>query len=149
MCQFETFKDETTILMIHQDTFTVARLKKLVQNQLSERFSQSFYIRNERTLRINDFFNPDLDLFDEELQISINDFQLRFPPEGLECQLLNFETKEWETGKLRILADVKMIWKKDPNPPTVEINKVTLEFAPEQPTFEYESPLDEIINSFS
>ncbi len=146
MDKFETLNDETTILMIEQDTFTVARFKELIQNQLYQRLSQSFKNRNDLVISINHFLNPDLDIVNEELQISINNCQLGFPPEGLECKLLNLETKEWQTGKLRIIADVKTLVGESSN---VEINKVTLEFASEQPTFEAESSLDEIINSFS
>ena len=151
MDKFETLNDETTILMLNQDTLTVARLKKIVQNQLYKRLSSSYYHPDgSRNIKIVDYFYPDLTILDEELKISMNDFQLRFPPEGLECKRLNFE-KEWQTGKLRILADVKILEDEssDEESRNVEINQMTIEFASDQPTFEYESPLDEIRNSFS
>ncbi len=150
MDKFEPLNDETTILMLHQDTLTVARWKKLIQNRLGEQLSKAYY-GSTGYIRIAYFFYPHLalfDEFDEEVKISIKDVQLRFPPEGQECKLLNFKTKEWETGKLRILANVKIIWDNS-EPSNIEINKVILEFAPEHPSFEYESPLDEIRNSFS
>ena len=155
MDKFETLNDETAILMLNQDTLTVARLKKLIQNQLYERLSRSYYSQGEgRNIIVSDYFCPDLTLLDEELKISMNDFQLQFPPEGQECKRLNFETKEWQTGKLRILADVKILGDEssDEESINVEINQMTIEFASDSPTFEYESSesessLDEIRNS--
>ena len=150
MYKFETLNDETAILMLNQDTLTVYRWKNLIQNQLYEKLSRSYESRG-RTIKISYFFYPELNLFDEDVEIDIKEIQLRFPPVGLKCQLLNFKTKQWQTGKIRILADVKMIWEKNRhlNFSNVEINKVTLEFASDQPTFGAESPLDEIRNSFS
>ncbi len=89
MNKFETLNDETSILMLHQDTLTVDRFKKLIQNQLKERFSRKFYNKKEgRDIIFSDFFPPDLTLLDEELQMSLSNFQVQFPIEGKECKRL-------------------------------------------------------------
>lgn len=141
MDKFETLKDETSILMINQDTFTVARLTDLVSKKLQHQLAKKHgNVQNSiAILLFQDFY-----IIEGEVSFDLKDIQLRFPAEGKECKLLNFETKEWEIGKLRIFADVKITGYPNFG---VKINQVTVEFAPEKPTFEYESPLDEIRNS--
>ncbi len=141
MDKFETLNDETAILMINLDTFTVARLTDLVSKKLRQQLAKTYGNEKNSIARL---LLQDFPIIEGEVSFDLKDIQLRFPAEGKECKRLNFETKEWEIGKLRIFADVKITGYPHFG---AQINQVTLEFAPDQPIFEYESPLDEIRNS--
>jgi hypothetical protein len=133
MSQFQLLDDDTAILMINQDTFTVARLKELIE----QKFSRKFYHSIEKTgYTLQSYFNQGLVLIEEQnVKISMSDFQMTFPTDGMECQLLDFNTKQWKTGKLKIFVDVQA----GGSPP-----KIKLEFAPDEPPLsDIETSLDE------
>ncbi|MEL7034061.1 MAG: KGK domain-containing protein [Cyanobacteria bacterium J06592_8] len=64
----------------------------------------------------------------------------------MNCQLLNLNTKEWQSRKLRIFADIKVVPPSSyANNTTAEINEIQLEFATDEPpTSDIETSLDEI-----
>ena len=143
MSQFELLNDDTAILMINQDTFTVARLKELASNKLN-----SYLTKKYSNISIVDLFcNSHLSIVESEVQISMNDIQLIFPTDGMECQLLNFDTRQWTAGKIKIIADVKFSYRVSGNKGSniVKINELKLEFAPDEPPLsDIDKSLDEL-----
>ncbi|MEB3283112.1 MAG: KGK domain-containing protein [Lyngbya sp.] len=135
MSQFELLNDDTAILMINRDTFTVARLKQLIEQKFSRKFSH----RIENTgFTLQSYFGQGLVIIEEQnVRISMSDFQITFPTEGMECQLLDFNTKQWKTGKLKIFIDVKL--------GSNGREEIKLEFAPDEPPLsDIDKSLDEL-----
>ena len=139
MSQFELLNDDAAILMINRDTFTVARFKELVSQKLHQKLVQNPG-NNQRNFASN--FWRDLLINEEAVNISMKDIQFTFPTEGMTCQLLNLNTKEWDLGKLRIFADVKIT--ANGGHFSAKINELKLEFAPDEPPpSDIETSLDE------
>ncbi|MDY7021619.1 MAG: KGK domain-containing protein [Cyanobacteriota bacterium] len=90
MSQFELLDDDTTILMINQDTFTVARLKELISKKLRKKLLNR---PENKQKNIAENFRNDLSINEESVSISMKNIQLKFPTEGMDCQLLNLNTK--------------------------------------------------------
>ena len=133
MSQFQLLDDDTAILMINQDTFTVARLKELI----SQKFRQKFYGSIENTrYSIGSYFSEGLVLVKEQnVKIPMSKFQMIFPTDGIECKLLDFNTKQWKTGILKIFVDLQAGSVND---------EIKLEFAPDEPPLsDIETSLDE------
>ncbi len=136
MSQFQFLDDDTAILMINQDTFTVARLRQLISQKLYQKLVQTPSNSNA-TLA---YYLSDEALFlnDRAISISMQNIQFTFPTEGMDCKLLNLNTKEWQLGQLRIFADITIISY------NVKINELKLEFAPDEPPLsDIETSLDE------
>ncbi|EAW36987.1 KGK domain-containing protein [Lyngbya sp. PCC 8106] len=144
MSQFELLNDDTTILMIYQDTFTVARLKELISYKLYRKFTDS--PENTRRSSFASSLRNSLVLIEEQnVRINMDNFQFTFPTDGMECKLLDFYTKQWKTGKLKIFTDVQVIPSGTHGYDTsVKINELKLEFAPDEPPLsDIETSLDE------
>lgn len=142
MSQFKLLNDDTAILMIYQDTFTVGRLKQLISQKLYQKLVQ----KPENNLRnFASNFRQDLFLNEQAVSISMKDIQFTFPTEGMDCKLLNLNTKEWQLGKLRIFADIQVVPSgTHGNDTSVKINELKLEFAPDEPPLsDIETSLDE------
>ncbi|MEL7034062.1 MAG: hypothetical protein AAFO04_00355 [Cyanobacteria bacterium J06592_8] len=76
MSQFELLDDDTTILMINQDTFTVARLKELISKKLRQKLLNRPE-NKQKTIAEN--FRNDLSINEESVSISMKNIQLKFP----------------------------------------------------------------------
>jgi hypothetical protein len=136
MSQFQLLDDDTAILMINQDTFTVGRLKQLISQKLYQKLVQS--PGNNQQYLAWYFRYEGLFLNEKAISISMQNIQFTFPSEGMNCQLLNLNTKEWQLGKLRIFADITIISS------DIKINELKLEFAPDEPPLsDIETSLDE------
>ncbi|ERT06167.1 KGK domain protein [Lyngbya aestuarii BL J] len=144
MSQFELLNDDTAILMIYQDTFTVARLKELASNKLNSYLTKKY---GNSGISLTDLFcNSNLSIIESEVKISMNDIQLIFPTDGIECKLLNFDTRQWTAGKIKIIADVKFSssFLGNDHYRNVKINELKLEFATDEPPLsDIETSLDE------
>ncbi|MFZ1025201.1 MAG: KGK domain-containing protein [Limnoraphis robusta] len=140
MSQFQLLDDDTAILMINQDTFTVARLKQLISKKLYQKLVEK---PGNTSYSIQSSFLQGLIIGEEQnVKISMSNFQFTFPTEGMDCKLLNLNTKEWELGKLRIFSDVKIT--NNGGNINAKINELKLEFATDEPPLsDIETSLDE------
>jgi hypothetical protein len=93
------------LVMINKDTFTVERLKELVDKKLKTKLETPF-INN---LTIATQLRPLLSIIEGELHISLDEMKWTFPETGIESQLLRIGSQSWITGKLRIQASIKLI----------------------------------------
>ena len=135
--RFEPLHCDTDLLMIDKDTFTVERLKELLEKQMSKKFAEMKKEEiNKQTFYHKSLFDhlssPNISIIQNYLDFYLTDIVLIFPPEGREASLLKLGSSGWQTGKMRVKARVS----------GREIQP-ELEFCYDEP-LEPESPLDDI-----
>ena len=118
------------VVLFEKDTFKVSRLKELMIREVRKKFQMNIY----------DFENKCRGLFIPQFlkTITIGEENLNFDYIKFEntrdCQILQINNKGWHKGKLNIEICIS---------PDNKLDKVNLEFFPEQP-LKAESPLDDI-----
>lgn len=135
--EFYRLSEDDDVLLFDSDTFTVAKLKDLIKNEMKVRFLEKFIAQ-----KINDLqYVIKRELFHIKSLPSgpsgswwLTEIQLNSFPR--ECKLLKVGSQGWEKGKIRILTYIE----EEEVPAVIEVN---LEFCPDKPD-ESLSILDEL-----
>ncbi|MDY7007214.1 MAG: KGK domain-containing protein [Cyanobacteriota bacterium] len=139
---FQALECDTDILMIGKDTFTVERFKELVVEKIQISFNECFIVH-----RANNNYNQNIHSYsmfsllsrniikivDKSVEFQLQNIELIFPPEGMECKVLKLGNSEWQAGKMRIHVMVAQN----------SVRVIKLEFCYDEPP-QQESPLDDI-----
>jgi hypothetical protein len=128
---FSPLKGDNDVLLLNKDTFTVSRLKELIEKLIKTRLSTT---HEGRFLVITSEFCT-LPV-GGETQIVLNNIQWCTTP--IDCQILKISSQGWQKGKIRIQVETKILASSKAN----EID-ICIEFCPDEPT-EPESPLDDL-----
>ena len=104
--EFIKLEQDDDLVMLGKDIFTVARLKEL----LSENIGQMINYKSGDSSIADLFYNRKLSITDKSITINLSSFALVFPPDYLDCQLFNLNSKEWVDIKMRVIANVNMEW---------------------------------------
>lgn len=124
--------ENTDILMVGKDTFTIERLKELLTNNIRNIFN--FNCQDNLTIahKLRQVF------IIGTVRFNTDNSKWFFPIEGQECQLLKIGSQGWQKGKMRIQVFIKSF-----APTHIEVN---LEFCPEK-ILTSDSSLDDIRQS--
>lgn len=134
---FQALECDTDILMIGKDTFTVERFKELTVEKVQTSFNESYCIMNKQNhtnISIFSILKRNLiRIVDNSVEFKLQNIELIFPPEGMDCKVLKLGNSEWQTGKMRIHVMVA----------GSSVRVIKLEFCYDEPP-QPESPLDDI-----
>ncbi|MFW6296641.1 MAG: KGK domain-containing protein [Halothece sp.] len=101
--KFTVLENETDVLWIDKDTYTVARLKELVGDEIKKKFSANFTIAEN-----NNTYNRNFRSYSNTIQINqltLNTKSMTWNSDIIQqnnCQLLKVGSKGWQKGKLKI-----------------------------------------------
>ncbi|CAD5975459.1 hypothetical protein PCC9214_04127 [Planktothrix tepida] len=127
---FVKLEQDDDIVMLGKDTFTVSRLKELVdENMKSKLFAYNNVIANTN-FAVVDFLCRNLKITDKSIELNLEEFRLVFPLDGIDCQLLKLESRYWISGKIRF--QVNADYKRDDLNTRKKIVNIELEFAPDE-----------------
>lgn len=139
---FIKLEQDNDIVMLDKDTFTVSRLKELMTENMKVRLFYEPDSRSPLTSRLC----QNLKITDKSIELNLKEIRLVFPPNGIECQLLQLKSGQWISGKIRFKVDVNSHYQQN----TVNVE---LEFAAdeiisneeeEQNNINYDNSLDKI-----
>lgn len=120
---FRRLHCDDDIVILEKDTFTVARLKELLSQNFKEFIEKTGQQKN-RYQEYNNWkwfvgkTNPQVEVFvsicyllnnfcylsitDKSIRLDLSNIMLIFPPNGIECKLLELDSRKWIEGKIRI-----------------------------------------------
>ncbi|NEO58788.1 MAG: hypothetical protein F6K54_40620 [Okeania sp. SIO3B5] len=139
---FQVLECDTDILMIGKDTFTVELFKELTVEKIKIYFNERFILhqanknfnQNIHSYSMFNLFSRNIiKIVDNSVEFQLQNIELIFPPEGMECKVLKLGDSEWQTGKMRIHVMVA----------GSSVRVIKLEFCYDEP-LQQESPLDDI-----
>lgn len=138
---FIKLEQDNDIVMLGKDTFTVSRLKELMNENMKVRLLSPCSDLGGHVL--STFFCKKLNITDKSIQLDLGEIRLVFPPNGIDGQLLQLKSGQWISGKIRFQVDADYKQSK--------VN-VELEFAAdeiisneeEQNNINYDNSLDKI-----
>ena len=125
--EFYPLNSDDDVLLFDSDTFTVAKLKDLIKNEIQVRFLQLFIPQKINDLRYvikRELFHISSLPSGPSGSWWLNEIQLNSFPR--ECKLLKVSSQGWEKGKIRILTYIQ-------EEEVPAIIKVDLEFCPDKP----------------
>lgn len=102
--EFIKLEQDDDLVMLGKDIFTVARLKEL----LSENINQMIDHQSNNGSIFSLFYNRQLSITDKSIKFNLSSFALIFPPDYLDCQLFNLNSKKWIDIKLRVVANINL-----------------------------------------
>ncbi|WP_413160122.1 KGK domain-containing protein [Capilliphycus salinus ALCB114379] len=120
---FRRLDCDDDIVMLEKDTFTVARLKELLTNNLKELVEKTgqqidrdgikcslIMAGTNHLASISYLFYRfcRLAITDKSISFDLSDIRLVIPPTGIDCQLLDLESRKWIVGKIRVVSDLKI-----------------------------------------
>ena len=120
---FRRLHCDDDIIMLEKDTFTVARLKELLSQNLQEFIETTGRQKDRNGTKCNliiagvnhlasisylfyEFCK--LPITDKSIYFDLSDIRLVIPPTGIDCQLLDLESRKWIKGKIRVVSDLKI-----------------------------------------
>jgi hypothetical protein len=151
---FRRLDSDDDIVMLEKDTFTVGRLKELLSQNFKEfiektvqqkdrynQYSNLVYLidpkypNQVRSASIAYFFNQYcyLPITDKSIKVDLSNILLIFPPNGIECKVLELDSRKRIEGKLRIHCNLIITGSH-----SAEV-KVELEFSPAESKLAEES----------
>jgi hypothetical protein len=146
---FRRLHCDDDIVMLEKDTFTVARLKELLSQNFKELVEKTGIQTDRDGTQCNLIIAAGLNyiasicllfykfcwlpITDKSIQLDLSNILLIFPPHGIECKLLELDSRKWIEGKLRIYCDLQILGYQSANV-TVE-----LEFSPAESKLAEES----------
>lgn len=140
------------IVMLEKDTFTVARLKELLSHNLKEYIEKTgqqigrdgrqrnIAIAHDKNVASISYLLYQLcwlPITDKSLKLDLSNILLIFPPNGIECKLLELESRKWIEGKMRIQCNLQI------NAYNSAEVKLELEFSPDESNLTEESVNEE------
>ncbi len=137
--KFISLECDDDVILFEKDSFKVNRLRELVYSELMKKLNQSLYSEKHqgRGYNVNQLFGEELLIVQEHIKLNEIEFKLK---SFKDCQILQIGAKGWKKGKLKILISISPINEK--------LNKIHLEFCPEEPETP-ESPLDDLRQSLN
>jgi|GEM_PF-1018072 len=149
---FRRLDCDDDIVMLEKDTFTVARLKELLSQNLKELIEKTGQQIDRDGVKCNlsiagvnhlasisylfyEFCK--LSITDKSIYFDLSDIRLVIPPTGIDCQLLDLESRKWIKGKIRVVSDLKI-----KGLHSADIN-LELEFSPDETNLTEESTNEE------
>ncbi|SKB15180.1 conserved hypothetical protein [Planktothrix sp. PCC 11201] len=138
---FIKLEQDNDIVMLGKDTFTVSRLKELMTENMKTKLFQ--HNQDYKVFLADVLCRPKLKITDKSIELNFQQTRLVFPFQGMDCQLLQLNSGQWISGKIRFITDTYYEQK------TVNTE---LEFAPdeiisneeEQNNINYDNSLDKI-----
>ena len=120
---FTLLEENDDVLLLDPDTFTVRRLKELLEKEMDTKLKNTI---NRDGNRVFDTSTCILSI-NSEVKLLLNDIKwCNFP---IDCQLLRVGSQGWQKGKLRIQVGSKILSPKNLN----EID-ICMEFCPDEST---------------
>jgi hypothetical protein len=120
---FRRLDCDDDIIMLEKDTFTVARLKELLSQNLKEFIEKTGQQIDRNGRKRNLAIAHDnhvasisyllyelcwLPITDKSVKMDLSNILLIFPPKGIECKLLELDSRRWTEGKIRVVSDLKI-----------------------------------------
>jgi hypothetical protein len=104
---FIKLEQDNDIVMLGKDTFTVLRLKELMNENMRIRLFQRLRVsrNSDVTGIVSEILCQDLEITDKSIELKLNEFRLVFPPNGIDGQLLQLKSGQWISGKIRFQVD--------------------------------------------
>lgn len=131
--KFVPLESEQDVILFDENTYIIWNFKKIIAQEISNKFHT--YLGDNRGEVLNLFQN-------------INNNQITFPTKKmtwhscLKCQILRVCSPKWQSGELRVKADITFYETSQKVYKTLDI-EIFLEFCDDQ-IIEYQSPLDDL-----
>lgn len=104
---FSLLEENDDVLLLNQDSFTVRRLKDLIEQAISTKIKTTVRQDGLRVIDIN-FCKFSIG---NQVELLLNDIQ--WSNSLIDCQLLKVGSQGWQKGKLRIQINTKILFDHD------------------------------------
>jgi hypothetical protein len=103
--EFSPLTDDNDLLMIGEDTFTVSRLKDLMEKGFQDRYS---FTNIARVFHEN-YLNSPISIVTHILDINLAEINMNITTEEIQhCKLLCSGNSNWQHGKIKIIANLQI-----------------------------------------
>lgn len=140
--KFKPLEGDEDVLLFNDDTFTVGKVKKTLQEEFKEKFLEWFQAYSGGA-----YYGIKSELSNVRLgSIGFKCDELKWNCAEVSCKLLRIGSQAWQEGKLRMQASIVYSSVAPKHRNNNAVIDICLEFCPDEPS-EPKSPLDDIRQS--